>query len=446
MENQIKNTHYSSLGLAEIVSSPTILTYSFLEHYFSGKNSLGRAMQLVGIPFRKIEQSVLTRTDDNLLVDLCIEEETLYRDTLFTYKKLHGLQEVPKLVVERKKLLSPRCVKNTVKLLFTQSRWIANPQKVIDKARNFVTAIPSEVETTFEAIDKTLALSVWPYTLAIGVFSEFFNQLVEQEKDASLQSYISSEITQKDWFFHSIKDQEKVKRKEMSFPDYIKQYGLRADKDYELTSPRWHEIPDDIKKRIADTTDVKTSSQSPLKMANKLKSIIDTAITLQLLRSEAKRKTLLHIDALRKTILQKTNQKDMKYLTREQLLAGEYQTTIREVKQQKKQSVYPQLQRGKGRGVAGGSATGRAIHIIQVTLPIPKNAMGIFPNASLEFALQYPKCKGMIFLQGGQTSHGAIVAREYGIPSLIDPSAQGIKNGAKIFIDGELGEWKILDI
>ena len=69
--------------------------------------------------------------------------------------------------------------------------------------------------------------------------------------------------------------------------------------------------------------------------------------------------------------------------------------------------------------------------------------IGIFPNASPEFATIYPKCKGMIFLKGGQTSHGAIVAREFRIPSLIDMMAEGIPDGTVVQLNGAKGEWSI---
>jgi phosphoenolpyruvate-protein kinase (PTS system EI component) len=50
----------------------------------------------------------------------------------------------------------------------------------------------------------------------------------------------------------------------------------------------------------------------------------------------------------------------------------------------------------------------------------------------------------MIFLRGGQTSHGSIVAREFGIPAIIDNKAQGIKDGVILEMDGDAGEWRIV--
>ncbi len=88
---------------------------------------------------------------------------------------------------------------------------------------------------------------------------------------------------------------------------------------------------------------------------------------------------------------------------------------------------------------------GKILHITNNIENISDNIIGIFPNASPEFASQYPKCKGLIFLKGAQTSHGAIVAREFGIPALIDDTIEKILNGQEIELDGEKGTWKILE-
>ena len=49
--------------------------------------------------------------------------------------------------------------------------------------------------------------------------------------------------------------------------------------------------------------------------------------------------------------------------------------------------------------------------------------------------------KGLVIERGGMLSHGAIIAREYGIPAVVGvPNAtQHIKNGDVLLIDGDRG-------
>ena len=87
--------------------------------------------------------------------------------------------------------------------------------------------------------------------------------------------------------------------------------------------------------------------------------------------------------------------------------------------------------------------TGKALHIQTTDAEIPSGIIGIFPNASPTYSILYTKCLGLIFLRGGQTSHGAIVAREFGIPALIDPNASVIPNAIPVSMNGEMGTWEI---
>lgn len=99
---------------------------------------------------------------------------------------------------------------------------------------------------------------------------------------------------------------------------------------------------------------------------------------------------------------------------------------------------------GKGIAISKGKVTGIAKFITNNTTPISKQTIGIFSNTNPELAIQYLKCIGVIFLRGSQNSHGAFVAREFGIPALIDAKAVDIKNGMKINMDGAKGTWSII--
>jgi pyruvate,water dikinase len=95
---------------------------------------------------------------------------------------------------------------------------------------------------------------------------------------------------------------------------------------------------------------------------------------------------------------------------------------------------------GTGKAVSVGKAKGMVLNIVNSNQQINKNTVGIFPNASPEFTHQFPKCVGIIFQKGGVTSHGAIVAREFGIPAIIDPNAK-IPDNTAIEINGTTGQW-----
>jgi phosphoenolpyruvate synthase/pyruvate phosphate dikinase len=53
---------------------------------------------------------------------------------------------------------------------------------------------------------------------------------------------------------------------------------------------------------------------------------------------------------------------------------------------------------------------------------------------------------GIVMDMGGLLSHGSIIAREYGIPAVVNvgPATQIIRTGQIIEVDGEKGEVRIL--
>jgi phosphoenolpyruvate synthase/pyruvate phosphate dikinase len=54
---------------------------------------------------------------------------------------------------------------------------------------------------------------------------------------------------------------------------------------------------------------------------------------------------------------------------------------------------------------------------------------------------------GIVMDQGGLLSHGSIVAREYGIPAVVNvgPATKIIKTGQMIQVDGNAGRVRILN-
>lgn len=432
-DNSIQDDgNYYSGGLAEIVSQPSELTYSFLRKWFTGRESIGKAMNILGLPFENVDLSILVIVNNELVVNLSNEEQTLYQKTIFSYKKQKKNSDLPQLNISLKKVTNPKYLFNSFKILLAQSKWIASPGKALNFANKLLETMPVTLSAGKDP-ETVIKNELLPQLIAIGVMAEFFQHLLYREYPKEIQSFqedIAKKISSEDWFFCSLSDQMKVKNGEMPFEKYIKLYGIRADKDYELTLPRWYETPEIIKKRIENfhTNNPKENFDQNINIGKR--PLINEVASFQILRSEAKRKVLIFIDLLRKSI------DPIK-------LAPAKKNLESDVIHPRKKSEKGYLM-GQGMPVSKGLVTGAALIVNNNSISIPENTIGIFPNASPEFATQYPKCKGMIFLRGGQTSHGAIVAREFGIPALIDSEASKMQNYEKIELDGAKGAWKII--
>ena len=64
-------------------------------------------MKLLGLPYEEIDKSPLVLVDDDLLIDLEIEEEILYKKTIFRYKSQENIHENPKLGISFIAFLNP---------------------------------------------------------------------------------------------------------------------------------------------------------------------------------------------------------------------------------------------------------------------------------------------------------------------------------------------------
>lgn len=98
----------------------------------------------------------------------------------------------------------------------------------------------------------------------------------------------------------------------------------------------------------------------------------------------------------------------------------------------------------KNFGVSSGIARGVILNIKSTKQLIPKNCIGIFPTSGAKYDVQFLKCKGIIFLNGAITSHGSILAREFGIPAIVSPNLN-IVNGKRVTLDGGTGNIKVVD-
>ncbi|MBT9312937.1 glycerol-3-phosphate acyltransferase [Leptothoe kymatousa] len=101
-----------------------------------------------------------------------------------------------------------------------------------------------------------------------------------------------------------------------------------------------------------------------------------------------------------------------------------------------------------GIGASPGTLEGevQVLTTLDTAAPISKTTILVVPYTDAGWAPLLANLGGLIAEVGGQLSHGAIVAREYGIPAVMDVTdvTQQLRTGQRVRIDGHKGTVEIL--
>ncbi len=102
----------------------------------------------------------------------------------------------------------------------------------------------------------------------------------------------------------------------------------------------------------------------------------------------------------------------------------------------------------QGIGASPGLVEGRVkvLRNLQTLPEIDRETILVVPYTDSGWAPLLARAGGLIAEVGGRLSHGAIVAREYGIPAVMDitNATQVLQDGQRVQIDGQLGTVKLL--
>ncbi len=97
----------------------------------------------------------------------------------------------------------------------------------------------------------------------------------------------------------------------------------------------------------------------------------------------------------------------------------------------------------RGVGACGGSATARAALLLDVTESHKLSAGDVLVTKQTDpgWGPIFPLISGLVIERGGMLSHGAIIAREFGIPSVVGvkDATRLIAHGSSITVDGDRG-------
>jgi pyruvate,water dikinase len=100
-----------------------------------------------------------------------------------------------------------------------------------------------------------------------------------------------------------------------------------------------------------------------------------------------------------------------------------------------------------GQPMAGGAASGTAVVVFDPrSLPeLPDGYVLVCPSTDPGWAPLFVNARGLIVERGGVLSHGAIVARDFGIPAVACPDATRLlRSGDTVHVDGHAGRVQVL--
>lgn len=287
---------YQTRGLAEIVRNPSDITIYYLDRWFTGASSFGKALTMLGWPITQDEMPLLVwNKKDGLRLDLKREEKVMYSKTVLHYVKVNNDYIIK---IDPSKLISPKHIWYTTKAVWSQSKLLLNPQGTYDLAKKYVDTISLEIPKGKEAIELNIQNNVWPYVIAVDYIGEFVystlvNKLNENQKGIII-SKLHKRIRSKDWYTQAILAWSNLQENHVPHDEFIKKYGFAANNEYELTCPRYYELLNAKKPQI-----------KPIRLESiKVMNLEDLYVGTQYLRSQAKHKSLIWISALRDSLLQ----------------------------------------------------------------------------------------------------------------------------------------------
>ncbi len=291
-------------------------------------------------------------------------------------------------------------------------------------------------------------------------------------------------------------------RGELTLDDFLEKHGHRSVGEFELAQPRWREDPSYVQQIVASfriNSDANPTkhlqaqranrekarrrlAQLPVSTAAAFRKRINKALDLTKrympFRETAKFYLMLGYELIRKALLELDRRYQLDggifYLVPDeldQLIHGEdLQSVIMErkitrsrlLKIELPDVIYsdllnriggPQAIEAKdeiqGVGVSVGVTTGEAYVLRDAAdAQIPgKKFILVCPSTDPGWTPLFLHATALVMEYGGMLSHGAIIAREYGIPAVVNvPAAtQRLQSGTRLRVDGGRGIVSILD-
>ena len=297
-----------------------------------------------------------------------------------------------------------------------------------------------------------------------------------------------------------------VAKGQISLADFLKDYGHRAVNEFELAQPRWREDtsyleqiiasfsqevsePDEetqngsqhfarqIEQRNTAEKELAEVIKNKVGLRKQIESELDFTRRYMPFRETAKFYLMLGYEQIRRALVELDNRYTLNggifYLVPcelEQLIDGEkFSDVIAERKAQREfllqidmpdvifsdslDCIGAPLPSGAadtytGMGVSGGIAKGQARVLLNPSdiQPFERDYILVCPSTDPAWTPLFLHAAGLVMERGGLLSHGAVVAREYGVPAVanIPNATQNITDGQMLQVDGNQGTVSII--
>ncbi|MCZ6675764.1 MAG: PEP-utilizing enzyme [Candidatus Poribacteria bacterium] len=289
-----------------------------------------------------------------------------------------------------------------------------------------------------------------------------------------------------------------VAQDELPLQDFLEQYGHRAVGEFELAQPRWREDPSYVEQIIAsfranpdanpekhfDAQRVKREEAErglaalPRGKAKQVNRELDLTQRYMPFRESAKFYLMLGYALIRSALVELDRRYQLDggifYLTPDELeplTSGEDFRSVIAARQAERAKLLrielpdviysdtlnrigepPSIETRdeiRGVGVSLGVATGEAYILLDATDAqiTGKDYILVCPSTDPGWTPLFLHAAGLVMERGGMLSHGAVVAREYGIPAVVNATAatKRIQSGQRVRVDGNRGVVSILD-
>lgn len=514
---------WARYNLAEVLPTPTPLTWSIVKRFMSGKGGFGQMFRSLGYdPDPELgEEGFIDLICGRPYINLDREPKLYFRDFPYGYD-FDAIRQKPELgmypnlitvpgrktsrfwwrlpIIAWRMVLSTGRIKSALKSedrQLTERHFAEFKKRVIEHRQKDLAALEYSLLTVeliqwIMQIDDFACHALRPGVLAATALAELEQLLseaqVSQPAAVARQLVIGVHPPAESDLAGAI---QALTAGRMNRSEFLRDFGHRGPQEMELAQPRWSEIPDElpISHTSVPATEIKPVSlgdvvnlQQHSALRPRLEAALERARTYLFLRESSKHYLMLGFERLR-AIFREIGRRigigdDIFYLTLSET-GNTYQPPAME-------ELLPKIKANKRRrqillslptppvlfsddleaigrpvpieGAAEWNATALSFGEFEgpaLVLEEPVNADAVVPGFVLVCPSTDPawvplflKAGALVMESGGVLSHGAIVAREFGIPAVagIANVHRRLQTGQRLKVNGSSGKVHVFEL